>query len=128
MGTWHVDGKSKPGILAMRLSGVFTTQEMQEFVKAHNAGVDACGSKPYRVFVDIRDLAPLSPECTATMEKAKQYSAGRNNFQGSAVLTSSSVVAMQHRRTSQSGGVLETELLSDDEAECWDHLAKVKRG
>ena len=129
MGTWHVDAKSKPGILTVRLSGVLTAHEMLEFFTAHNAAVDSFAGKVYRVFVDIRELAPLSPECTAMMEKAKQYSARHTNFQGSAVLTpSSAVVAMQHRRTSQTGGVIDSELMSDDEAACWDHLANVKRG
>jgi hypothetical protein len=127
MATWSVDEKSKPGILAMRLAGVFSVEEMREFVRAHNAGVDSFGTKPYRVFVDIRELMPLSPDCAAALEAAKQYSADHKNFQGSAVLTASSVVAMQHRRTSQAGGVLDTELISDDEQECWKHLAVVKR-
>jgi hypothetical protein len=35
---------------------------------------------------------------------------------------------MQHRRTSQSSGILDSTLMSDDEAACWAHLAKVKRG
>jgi hypothetical protein len=61
------------------------------------------------------------------MERAKEYSASRPNFQGSAVLIASSVVAMQHRRTSASGGVLDTELISDDEAACWQHLAHITR-
>jgi len=127
MATWTLDTKSRPGVFAMRLEGTFSAAEMREFVVQHNAGVDSFGRQPYRVFVDIRALAPLSPECTALMEKAKQYSAAHDNFQGSAVLASSSVVAMQHRRTSKSGGVMETELISDDEEACWEHLAKVTR-
>jgi len=124
---WTLDSKSRPGVFAMRLEGAFSADEMKEFVAHHNAEVDSFGDQPYRVFVDIRALAPLSPECTALMEKAKQYSAGRPNFQGSAVLASSSVVAMQHRRTSKSGGVMDTELISDNETACWQHLATVKR-
>src|SRR5215510_5658800 len=127
MGSWTLDIKSRPGVFAMRLEGNFSTADMREFVAQHNAGVDSFGSKPYRVFVDIRALQPLSPECTALMEKAKQHSASRPSFQGSAVLASSSVVAMQHRRTSTSGGVMDTELISDSEEACWQHLAAVKR-
>ena len=108
MGSWTLDTKSRPGIFAIRLEGNFSPSDM-------------------RVFVDIRALQPLSPECTALMEKAKQHSAGRPNFQGSAVLASSSVVAMQHRRTSTSGGVMDTELISDSEEACWQHLASVTR-
>ena len=63
----------------------------------------------------------------ALFETAKQHSASKPNFQGSAVLVSSQVVAMQHRRTSSAGGVLETELISDDEAACWEHLRRVRR-
>jgi hypothetical protein len=127
MATWTLDTKSRPGVFVMRLEGTFNTAEMLEFVKQHNAGVDSFGAQPYRVFVDIRALAPLSPECTALMEKAKQYSAAHENFHGSAVLALSSVVAMQHRRTSKSGGVIDTELISDSEEACWAHLATVTR-
>jgi hypothetical protein len=127
MATWNLDTTSRPGVFAMRLEGTFNATEMREFVAQHNAGVDSFNGQPYRVFVDIRALAPLSPECTLLMEKAKQYSAVRQNFQGSAVLIASSVVAMQHRRTSKSGGVIDTELISDSEEACWQHLATVKR-
>ena len=127
MGSWILDTKSRPGIFAMRLEGNFSPSDMREFVVQHNTGVDSYGQKPYRVFVDIRALQPLSPECTALMEKAKQHSASRPNFQGSAVLASSSVVAMQHRRTSTSGGVMDTELISDSEEACLQHLASVTR-
>lgn len=124
---WTVDGVSRPGVLMLRLSGSLAPLEMTEFVAAHNAAVDAQGDKPYRVFCDIRALAPLSPECAALFERAKAYSSAHVNFQGSAVLAQSQVVAMQHRRTSVAGGVWKTELLTDNEAACWAHLAKVTR-
>jgi len=127
MGQWHVDYETKPGVLMMRLEGTFNVSEMREFVFAHNAGVDAFGSQAYRAFVDIRALQPLSPDCAVELERAKLYSAAKPNFQGSAVLATSAVVAMQHRRTSASGGVLDSELISDSEAACWEHLARVKR-
>ena len=57
----------------------------------------------------------------------KAYSAAHANFQGSAVLVASTIVAMQHRRTSASGGVIDTELISAEEATCWEHLAKITR-
>ena len=34
---------------------------------------------------------------------------------------------MQHRRTSIAGGVMETELISTDEAALWEHLAALPR-
>lgn len=127
MGKWSIDTRTRPGILAVRLEGAFLLDEMREFIASHNAAVDAFGTHAYRVFVDIRMLVALRPECATELEKAKRYSATRDNFQGSAVLTLGSVVAMQHRRTSQTGGVLDTELISDDEAACWRHLATVRR-
>lgn len=104
-----------------------TASEMEAFLRAHNAAIDAFGRKDYRVFCDIRRLRPLSPECAALMEEAKTYSSEHRNFQGSAVLVDSKVVALQHQRTSTSGGVMSTELISDDEAACWAHLARVRR-
>lgn len=127
MGSWKVDGTSRPGILALRLEGAMTERETSEFVRAHDAAIDAFGGADYRVFCDIRDLRPLSPEAAALFERAKAYSSSRPNFRGSAVLASSKVVALQHQRTSISGGVMSTELISEDEAACWEHLRRVHR-
>jgi hypothetical protein len=127
MGIWSVDGHSKPGTLHLRLEGAFPLAEMQAFVDAHNRAIDDFKDATYRVFCDIRGLTPLSPEAAAVFEIAKAYSAAHANFQGSAVLVASTIVAMQHRRTSASGGVIDTELISAEEATCWEHLAKITR-
>ena len=127
MGTWKIDAKRKPGVLWMVLEGNFTTDEMAAFVADHNVAVDACGDKDYRVFVDVRKLNPLPPEVTAVMEQCKRYSSQHANFRGSAVLAASATVAMQHRRTSMSGGVMDTELITEDEAAAWKHLEGVRR-
>jgi hypothetical protein len=128
MGQWKVDGVGKPGILALRLAGSFTEDEMRAFVDEHNAAIDAFEGRDYRVLCDIRELRPLPPECTALFEKAKAYSSAHKNFQGSAVLVASKLVALQHQRTSVSGGVMSTELITEDEKACMEHLAKVRRG
>jgi hypothetical protein len=124
---WEIDAISRPGILVMRFRGQLSAREMTNFVAAHNAAVDACRGADYRVFCDIRELLPLSPECTELFETAKAYSASHPNFQGSAVLMSSQLVAMQHKRTSVAGGVWSSELMSADEAACWAHLSSVTR-
>jgi len=128
MATWNVDGTSRPGLLCLRLEGSFDEREMEAFVRAHNAAIDAFRGREYRVFCDIRELKPLSPQCASHMEKAKAYSDAQRNFQGSAVLVSSSLIALQHQRTSISGGVASTELISADEHACMEHLARVRRG
>ena len=127
MGSWNVDTAARPGVLCMTLAGVFTTAEMEEVRRAHDAAIDAFGAEDYRVFVDIRDLAPFSPECAEIMEACKLYSSSRPNFQGSAVLAASKIVALQHQRTSVAGGVMGTELISEDLAACEAHLARVRR-
>ena len=127
MANWTVDRQRKPGILWLEMQGEFTLAEMQAFVAAHNAEVDAFGSQSYQVFCDIRGLKVLSPECAAAFESAKAYSHARANFHGSAVWTSGAVVALQHRRTSATGGVMSTELMSDDEAALWKHLSALAR-
>jgi hypothetical protein len=111
----------------MVLEGAFTVDEMTAFVAAHNAAVDACGNQDYRVFVDIRELNPLPPEVTAVMERCKRYSSQHANFRGSAVVAASATVAMQHRRTSTTSGVMDTELITEDEAAAWKHLESVRR-
>jgi hypothetical protein len=125
MGSWVVDPQRKPGILWLELDGEFSPDEMLAFVAAHNAGVDGFGGEQYQVFCDIRALKVLSPECAEILERAKAYSGNRRNFRGSAVWTSGAVVALQHRRTSASGGVMKTELMSDDDAVLWRHLSSL---
>jgi hypothetical protein len=127
MANWSVDGHSKPGTLQLRLEGAFTLDEMRAFVVAHNTAIDDFKGAIYRVFCDIHLMSPLSPEAAASFETAKAYSAAHANFQGSAVLIASTIVAMQHRRTSVSGGVIDTELITGDEAACWEHLATITR-
>ena len=127
MGIWKVDGASEPGLLQVLLSGRFTATEMSEFARANAAAVEAFGTAPYRVFNDASGLAPLSPDCAAILEEVKQLSSRRANFQGSAVLISAGVVALQHRRTSRDSGVLDTELITDDRAKALEFLRTVKR-
>lgn len=127
MGSWQVNSKEKPGILMLRLEGQLSVEQMEAFLRAHNAAVDAYRGATYRVFCDIRELIPLSPPAAALMERAKAHSASQSTFMGSAVLTSGSLIAMQHRRTSVTGGVMDTELISEDETACWQHLREVTR-
>lgn len=122
-----IDTSSRPGLLQLKLSGTLGAAEMADFVAQHDRAIDALRGRDYRVLCDIRELAPLSAVCTALFERAKRYSASRPNFRGSAVLASSTLARMQHRRTSEASGVMSTELISDDEAECWRHLSIVWR-
>jgi hypothetical protein len=124
---WEVDNATEPGILRLRLQGRFTAAEMQAFVTAHNAAIDAFEGADYKVFCDIRGLTPLSPECAQLLETAKAYSDSRPNFRGSAVWVDNPIVSMQHARTSKQSGVLPTELLSADEGALRQHLASVWR-
>lgn len=128
MGSFQIDTTSEPGIVILRLVGALNVDEMRAFARAHNEAIDALGGSPYRVFCDLREMAPLSPDAAKEMESAKTYSASLPNFQGSAVLVSSQVIAMQHRRTSTDSGLIDTELISDDPDACREHLRRVQRG
>jgi hypothetical protein len=127
MGSFVVDTTSQPGILRLVVRGSPSQQQMKEFLEQHNRAIDEYRGAPYRVFCDLREMVPLSPEAATCFQAAKEYSSSHTNFQGSAVLVASSTVAMQHRRTSVEGGVMETELISDNEAACWAHLRRVRR-
>ena len=128
MGTFSVRTDRKPGILWFEIDGFLTVEDATAYVAAHKAAVDSFGDRDYKVFGDIRKMSTLSPECAALFESAKKYSNAHPNFRGSAIWVSNSVmVAEQHRRTSTSSGVLETELISSDEKALWEHLAKVYR-
>jgi hypothetical protein len=128
MAKWSVRTDRKPGILWFEIDGVVTLEDAQAYVAAHNAAVDSFGSLDYKVFGDIRRMATLKPECAALFEKAKVYSASHPNFRGSAIWVAKDVIAAeQHRRTSKSGGVSDSELISYDERALWAHLERVYR-
>jgi hypothetical protein len=127
MGTWNVDATSEPGLLKLTLEGRFEVAEMASFAEAHNRTIDAFRGRDYKVWVDITKLVPLSQEAATVFEKAKMHSRAQKNFRGSAVLTSSATVALQHRRTSITGGVMDTELISSDATELREHLRRVNR-
>jgi hypothetical protein len=128
VGTYHVDTESQPGIVRFKLEGTLTAAEARAFVTAHNNAIDRLRNTDYVVFGDLRALRPLSPDCAEIIEQAKRYSAGRRNFRGSAILVENQVVALQHRRTSTTGGVISTELISASEEECRNHLAALRQG
>lgn len=127
MGHYKIDAVTKPGVLLVEVDGTLDLEEMRAFVREHNSAIDAMHGAPYRVFCNLRNMLPLSPEASHLFLQAKQYSASHRNFEGSAVLIASSLIAMQHRRTSVEGGVIDSELITDDESECWTHLKKVQR-
>lgn len=127
MGKWNVDTTSTPGILRLTLDGWISLDEMTAFVEAHNRAIDSYGGSDYKVWCDISKLLTLSPECARMFEKAKHYSSAHRNFRGSAVLVASAVVALQHRRTSVEGGVISTEMISQDVKALEDHLRTVYR-
>ncbi len=127
MGQWQVDTQKKAGILHLVLEGTFTPDEVRAFVIAHNKAIDSYNGADYRVFCDMRSAKPFSPECATLMEEAKSYSNAKPNFRGSAVWVASTIVSMQHKRTSESAGVMQTELISADEDALWAHLQQVYR-
>lgn len=127
MGTYAFDASSTPGVLRMTLSGTFSLDDMRAFVEAHNAAVDGFRGKEYRVWCDIRALAPLAPDVAEELERAKRHSASQKGFRGSAVHVTSAMVALQHKRTSISSGLMDTELISDDEDALRAHLSMVRR-
>jgi len=127
MGTWNVDAASTPGILRLTLEGRLAVEEMTAFVETHNRAIDGYGGGDYKVWCDISRLLTLSPECAHLFEKAKQYSNAHKNFRGSAVLVANAIVALQHRRTSVEGGVMSTELISQDVHALEQHLRTVYR-
>jgi hypothetical protein len=127
MGRWHVDTTSRAGILHLVLEGSIDVVEMRKFERAHNAGVDSFFGQDYRVLCDIRELLPFSPAAADLMEQCKEYSSRQSNFRGSAVLVKKQIIALQHQRTSVGGGVMDTELITDDVAAAEAHLANVHR-
>ncbi len=124
---WDVDSASEPGVLRLVLRGRLSLDEMGAFVAAHNRAIDELDGADYKVFCDLRELAPLPPDCAALFEQAKRYSDAHQNFRGSAVWVTGAIVSMQHARTSRASGVLATELISSDEAALREHLASVWR-
>jgi hypothetical protein len=127
MGKWSVDTVTRPGILRLSLEGRMTVEEMTAFVDAHNRAINGYAGADYKVWCDISKLQTLDPDCARLFERAKQYSSAHRNFRGSAVLVAGAVVALQHRRTSVGGGVMSTELISEDVVALERHLSTVYR-
>jgi hypothetical protein len=125
MGSWTVDPGRRPGVLWLEITGILTVDEARSLVEGHRAGVDWFAGEKYAVFCDLREMKVLSGEAAATFEEAKIYSAAQPNFRGSSVLVASTVVALQHRRTSTSGGVMNTEMIGTDEDALWEHITEL---
>jgi len=127
MGEWKVSTDKMPGVIHIALVGTFTAAEMDAMVLAHNRAIDGQKSKDYKIFVDMREMSPLNQDAAATFARAKRYSGAHRNFRGSAVWVAQAVVAMQHRRTSVAGGVMDSELISENEEQLLEHLRTVYR-
>ncbi len=125
MGSWTVDPGGRPGVLWQEIKGSLTVDEASSLVEGHRAGVDWFSGGKYAVFCDLREMKVLSGEAAAAFEQAKVYSAAQPNFGGSSVLVASTVVALQHQRTSTSGGVMKTEMIGTDEDALWEHLTEL---
>lgn len=124
---YTIDTTTMPGVLWLRLWGSIKPIEMESFLAEHNAAIDAYSGRTYRVLCDLRKLAPLPPQASTAFESAKAYSAAHLNFQGSAVLIDSALVALQHERTSTTAGVISSELITDSEEAALNHLASIDR-
>lgn len=124
---YTIDTTTMPGVLWLRLWGSIKPVEMESFLAEHNAAIDAFGGRVYRVLCDVRRMSPLSPQASVAFESAKAYSAAHMNFQGSAVLVDSALVALQHERTSTTAGVMSTELITDSEEAALNHLSNIDR-
>jgi hypothetical protein len=127
MGSWIVDTTSEPGILRLRLVGQITVSEMGAFVEAHNRAIDAYAGRDYKVLCDLSEMDVLEPKVAQMFEVAKRYSSSHPNFRGSGVYVASNIVGLQHRHTSIRGGVMGTELISDDMELLREHLRTVWR-
>lgn len=126
MGTWKVDTDRKPGVVWFELAGLMSVDEMRQFVAAAGKAIQGLGGAEFQIFCDIRELKVLNPECTRLFESAKAYSGSLSNFRGSAVWVANSTTALQHKMSSLKGGVMKTELISEDEQALWEHLKNQK--
>ena len=127
MGQFDIDTSSEPGVLKFTLEGSFSVEEFRIFLREHNRAVDDFLGGKYVVLGDLRRLKPLSQECAEIFEQAKRHSAAQRNFLGSAILVDSNVIALQHRRTSITGGVMDRELISESAIACRKHLDALRR-
>jgi hypothetical protein len=127
MGAWSVDSTSEAGILRLTLAGRLSVAEMTSFVEAHNRAIDDYQGRDYKVFCDVSQLEALEPAIALLFEVAKRHSSAQPNFRGSSVYAASTTVGLQHRHTSIRGGVMNTELISDDLELLREHLRTVWR-
>lgn len=113
---WRIEYDPTFRLLSMRLAVQVPPDEMLELLRVHEEALDATGGQAFKVFADLRRLAPLEPAALSTFANIKDASAAAPGFRGMAILVDSPTLGMQQRRTrADSGRDDSLELVTHDE-------------
>jgi len=92
-------------------SGMVSKDEMANWVKDAEKAL-ATQSGPFGVFVDMRDLKPLSNDAKVEMENGQKAFKGKG-MQRSVVILNSAIVTMQFKKIAKETGIYEWERYID---------------
>ena len=95
----------------LTFSGSISQEEMAKWV-AESDKVSKTLSPKFSVFVDMRDLKPLSPEAQNEMQKGQKLFKMRG-MERSVVIVNTNLVKMQFKRIAQETGIYQWERYID---------------
>lgn len=96
---WKIEYDPDVHLLSIRLTDHVGPAAMRDLADAHARALEATGSEPFKLLVDMRGLTPLEDEAVDILADVKRVAATTPGFRGCCVLVDSATVAMQQRRT-----------------------------
>jgi hypothetical protein len=119
---WYVEFDPTKKLLTLRLSASVTAQALRPMMRAHAQALAATGGSDFGVLADLRGLAPLDRESANLFSEVKRSAVALPGFRARAVLVDSATIALQQKRSSIDTDTTQFELVTNDEAEAFQHL------
>jgi hypothetical protein len=122
---WSIEFDPSTRILKLRLCDQVTAPQMRQLARAHAQALVCTGGVSFKVFADLRGLAPLDAEAASVFAEIRRAEIGLAELCARTVLVNSPTVAMQQRRTMlEEGRSPRPERITMDEAEAQKFLAE----
>lgn len=123
---WSIELDPATRVLSLRLVHQVTATQMRALSRAHSQALGAALAETFRVFADLRGLAPLDSEALAVFAEVRRTASTHAGYRGRAVLTDGATVAMQQRRIAleDAASIAASELITGELAEARTFLAR----
>ncbi len=83
---WRIEFDPGDAVLSIRLTESTTSEELRELSDAQQRAFDATRETPFRLFLDLRGLLSLDPECGRLVRELRRSASMQPGFRGCAVL------------------------------------------